>query len=199
MKRVVVLFIAIVAFAGAASAQNLGSFLKDAVTELVDQKTDGKVTEYLLASSWDYTEPGVRIESENELASLAGNAMVDNIAKKLNSAYSVVGIKPGNHSLTLNSDDTFAMVIGKRTYTGTYTYDNATHAIVFNFDSKLIKLSSLNGYAYINGDGLEVVYDCSKLTNFLTAIGSKISVLDGLTNFLKNYDSVLVGFSYSRQ
>ena len=198
MKKVVILFVALVAFAGAASAQTLGNLLTGAVTELVDQKTGGKVTEYLLAASWDYAEPAVRIESENELATLAGNAMVEGIAKKLTSAYNLVGIKAGNHTLTLNTDDTFSMKVGNRTLTGTYTYDNETHAIVFNFDTKLVNLSSLNGYAYINGDNLEVVYDCNKLVNFLKAIGSKVSVLEGLTNFLNKYDNVMVGFAYNR-
>ena len=198
MKKVVILFVALVAFAGAASAQTLGNLLKGAVTELVDQKTGGKVTEYLLAASWDYAEPAVRIESENELATLAGNAMVEGIAKKLTSAYNLVGIKAGNHTLTLNTDDTFSMKVGNRTLTGTYTYDNETHAIVFNLDTKLVNLSSLNGYAYISGDNLEVVYDCNKLVNFLKAIGSKVSVLEGLTNFLNKYDNVMVGFAYNR-
>ena len=198
MKKVVILFVALVAFAGAASAQTLGNLLKGAVTELVDQKTGGKVTEYLLAASWDYAEPAVRIESENELATLAGNAMVEGIAKKLTSAYNLVGIKAGNHTLTLNTDDTFSMKVGNRTLTGTYTYDNETHAIVFNFYTKLVNLSSLNGYAYISGDNLEVVYDCNKLVNFLKAIGSKVSVLEGLTNFLNKYDNVMVGFAYNR-
>ncbi len=198
MKRVAFLFIAIVAFTGVASAQNLGDMLKGAVTEFIDEKTEGKVTEYLLAATWDYTEPGMRFESENQLASLAGEAVEDNVSKRLSSAYNVVGIKPGNHSLTLNNDDTFTMVIGKRTLTGNYTYNADTHAIVFNFDTKLIKLTSLSGYAYIDGDNLEVVYDCSKLKTFLAAL-SKVSVLDGVISFLNNYDNVLLGFSYSRK
>lgn len=198
MKRVAFLFIAIVAFTGVASAQNLGDLFKGAVTEFIDEKTEGKVTEYLLAATWDYTEPGMRFESENQLASLAGEAVEDNVSKRLSSAYNVVGIKPGNHSLTLNNDDTFTMVIGKRTLTGNYTYNADTHAIVFNFDTKLIKLTSLSGYAYIDGDNLEIVYDCSKLKTFLAAL-SKVSVLDGVISFLNNYDNVLLGFSYSRK
>ena len=198
MKRVAFHFIAIVAFTSVASAQNLGDLLKGAVTEFIDEKTEGKATEYLLTATWDYAEPGMRFESENQLAALAGTAMEDNIAKKLTSAYNVVGIKPGNHSLTLNNDDTFTMVVGKRTLTGAYTYNAETHAIVFNFDTKLIKLTSLSGYAYIDGDSLEVVYDCSKLKSFLTAL-SKVSVLDGVISFLNNYDNVLLGFSYNRK
>ena len=42
MKRVLAIFVAIVAFSGMASAQTLGDFLKGAATELIDKKTDGK-------------------------------------------------------------------------------------------------------------------------------------------------------------
>ena len=63
MKRVLAIFVAIVAFSGMASAQTLGDFLKGAATELIDKKTDGKVTEYLLAAKWDYAKPGVRLDS----------------------------------------------------------------------------------------------------------------------------------------
>ena len=79
MKRVLAILVAIVAFSGMASAQTLGDFLKGAATELIDKKTDGKVTEYLIAAKWDYAKPGVRLASDDELATLAGNAMMSSI------------------------------------------------------------------------------------------------------------------------
>ena len=54
MKRVVALLIAMVAFSGIVSAQNLGQLLKGVVTEYIDEKTDGKVSEFLLAGEWNY-------------------------------------------------------------------------------------------------------------------------------------------------
>ena len=198
MKRVLAIFVAIVAFSGMASAQTLSDFLKGAATELIDKKTDGKVTEYLLAAKWDYAKPGVRLASEDELATLAGNAMMSSIEGKLTSAYALVGIKPGTHTVTLNDDKTFTMLVGRRNLAGTYTYDNTTHAIVFTFDSSLIKLQPLSGFAYLNGDSLDIVYDCSKLMNFLTALGSKVNMLNSLTTFLENYDNVYVGYTFNR-
>lgn len=198
MKKLVILFAAIFAFSGMASAQNLGQLLKGVVTEYIDEKTDGKVSEFLLAGEWNYSSPCIRLESENELAALAGNAAASTLKSKLSTAYSYVGIKAGSHSLKLNNDDTFSMVIGKRTYTGTYTYNSETHAIELKFDTTLLKLSPLSGYAYVNGDTLDVAYDCTKLVNFLTTLGSKISMLESITQLASNYDNVHIGFTYSK-
>lgn len=199
MKRVFILVIALVAMCGTVSAQNLGDLLKGAVTELVDQTTGGKATEYLMFGTWEYASPGVRLESSNQLATLAGNAGVTTIENKLQSVYNVVGIKSGSHKLTLNDDKTFSMVIGSRNLAGTYTYNNETHAIELKFSTKLAKLSTLTGFAHINGDNLDVVFDCSKFINFLSALGSKVSALNSITQLVNKYDSVLLGFTYNRK
>jgi hypothetical protein len=199
MKRLFILVVAIVAMCGTTHAQGLGDFLKGAVTELVDQATGGKVTETLIVGTWEYAAPGVRLESENQLASLAGNAMVTTLENKLQTAYNAVGIKPGSYTLTLNEDKSFSMLIARRTLTGTYTYDSKTHAIELKFSTKLLKLSSLSGFAYINGENLDVVYDCTKLVNFLTALGSKVSMLSSLTQIVGNYDNVFVGYTFNRK
>ncbi len=199
MKRVLVMMVALFAICSSASAQTLGEFVKGTITNLVDQATDGKATEFLMTDSWTYSAPAVRLESDDELANLAGNALISLVDNKLASAYKLVGIKEGNFSLTLNTDNTFTMVLGKRTHTGTYTYDATTHALDLHFTTKLIKLKSLSGYAYLNGDSLDVAFDCTRLANFLTALGSKVSALSSVTQMVKNYDSVLLGFTFSRQ
>ena len=51
----------------------------------------------------------------------------------------------------------------------------------------------------MSGDNLDVVFDCTKLVNFLSALGSKVSMLDSITQLVNNYDNVLVGFTYNRQ
>lgn len=199
MKRVVVMMVALLAICGSASAQTFGDFVKGTISNLVDDATDGKATEFLMTDSWAYSAPAVRLESEDELANLAGNTLISLVDNKLASAYKLVGIKEGNFSLTLNTDSTFTMVIGKRTHSGTYTYDATTHALNLNFTTKLLKLKSLSGYAYLNGDSLDVAFDCTRLANFLTALGSKVSALNSVTTMLKNYDAVLLGFTFSRQ
>jgi hypothetical protein len=198
MKRVVALLIAMVAFSGMASAQTLGDFLKGAATEFIDKKTDGKISEFMLAGDWTYASPCIRLESDNELATLAGNAATTSLKSKLSTAYGYVGIKAGSHSLKLNNDDTFSMVVGKRTLSGTYTYNSETHAIELKFDTTLLKLSPLSGYAYVNGSSLDVAYDCTKLVNFLSSLGSNVSMLNSITQLVSNYDSIYIGFTYNK-
>lgn len=199
MKRVFIVLVALVAMCGTASAQSWGDILKGAVTDLVDEATGGKATEYLMTGSWGYASPAVRLESDNQLATLAGNAMVSTVETKLQSAYNLVGIKPGSYTLTLKEDMTFAMVIGQRTLSGTYTYNSDTHALELLFSSKLLKATSLRGFAHMSGDNLDVVFDCTKLVNFLSALGSKVSMLNSITQLVSNYDNVLVGFTFNRK
>ena len=199
MKRVFIVLVALVAMCGTSSAQGWGDILKGAVTELVDQATGGKATEYMMTGAWEYAAPAVRLESDNQLATLAGNAMVTALENKLQSAYNAVGIKAGSYTLTLNQDMTFTMVLAQRTLNGTYTYNSETHALEFLFNTKLLKVTSLKGFAHMNGDKLDVVFDCTKLVNFLSALGSKVSTLSSITQLVKNYDNVFVGFTYNRK
>jgi hypothetical protein len=199
MKKVLVIVVTLCAVCGTASAQqNLGGLLKGVATQIVDKATDGKATEYLLTDTWEYSDPAVRFESENTLANLAATSLASTFETKLQNAYNLVGMKKGEFSLTLNTDNTFSMVTGKRTYKGTYTYNAETHALELKFDTTLIKLRSLSGYAYLDGDNLDVAFDCTKLVNFLTAVGSKVSSLKSITDAIGSYENVLVGFTYTR-
>ena len=198
MKRVLILLVAMLTVSTSAMAQNWGDLLKGVVTDYVDDATGGKATQYLMTGKWGYDSPAVRLEGDNQLANLAGNALVSNVEDKLQTAYNFVGIKKGSHSLTLNNDNTFTMVVGKRTLTGTYTYNAETHALELKFTTKLLKLTTLSGYAHIDGEKLDVAFDCTKLVNFLSALGSKVSMLNSVTQLLENYDNIYLGFSYAR-
>ena len=88
--------------------------------------------------------------------------------------------------------------MGKHNLSGTYSYTADTHLIELNFTSSLLKLTPMKGYAYIDGSSLELVFDCSKLMTFLTKLGSKVSMLNGITSLAKNYDGMMLGFGFTR-
>ena len=180
------------------SAQSLGDLLKGAATSIIDNVTGGKATEVMLPGTWNYVSPAVRLQSDDALASALANAAVTGMETKLQNAYNYVGIKPGVCKFTYNTDNTFSMVLGKRTLTGTYTFDASTHKIVMEFSSKLLKLGSMTGYAYIDGENMDVVFDCSKLFDFLVKLGSKVSILNSIAKFAENYDGMMIGFSLER-
>jgi hypothetical protein len=88
--------------------------------------------------------------------------------------------------------------MGKRTLSGTYSYDTATFAITLNYDSKLIKLGTMTGYAYITASGLDLVFDCTRLVKMLSTLGSKLSTLSSITALVGNYDKAYIGFALTK-
>lgn len=54
------------------------------------------------------------------------------------------------------------------------------------------------GYAYIDGQDMDIVFDCNKLYNFLTKLGSKVSALGGIMKITESYDGMILGFSLSK-
>lgn len=199
MKKIIVLFVALASFAINASAQsNFLNALKGAATELIDKATDGKATEIMLPGTWSYQEPAIKLVSDNALADAAANAAMSSMETKLQKAYNYAGIKAGSCSYTFNADGTFTAVLGKRNLSGTYTYDASTHAIELKYSSKIFNLGTTKGYAYLEGNTLDLVFDCSGLMSFLTKLGSKVSALNSITSLLGNYDQMMVGFNFSK-
>ena len=198
MKRLLILFVAMVATAGSLSAQGWLDALKGAATEIVDEVTGGKATQALLPGKWSYTSPAVRLTSSDMLASTLSSGVSQTIEAKLQKAYDFVGIKPGSSAFTFNTDGSFTAVMGKRSLAGTYTYDATSHAIELKFSTKLLNLRSMKGYAFLDGEKMELVFDCTKLFDLLTALGSKSSSLGTITELVKNYDGMMLGFGYNR-
>jgi hypothetical protein len=110
-----------------------------------------------------------------------------------------VGIKPGSCSYTFNNDGSFTAVIGKHNLSGTYTYDATSHVIELKYSTKLLNLGTMKGYAYIDGAALELVFDCSKILNFVTKLGSKSTQLSTITSLVGNYDGMMIGFGFNKK
>jgi hypothetical protein len=181
---------------------NVAKDVADEVTdgkasELLDKVT-GVATEHLIVGTWNYAQPAMTFEGGDLLSSVAGEALSAQLSTKLTSAYNAVGIKPGACSFTFNEDNTFSAVMGKRTLSGTYSYDTATFAITLNYDSKLIKLGTMTGYAYITASGLDLVFDCTRLVKMLSTLGSKLSTLSSITALVGNYDKAYIGFALTK-
>lgn len=189
-------------------AQGLKGLL-NAAKDVADEVTDGKAselldkvtgtaTELLIVGTWSYTQPAMTFEGGDLLSNVAGEALAAKLSTKLQTAYNAVGIKQGSCSFTFNEDNTFSAVMGNRTLSGTYAYDTTTFAITLNFDSKLLKLGTMTGYAYITASGLDLVFDCTRLVKMLTTLGAKVSALSSVTSLMGNYDKANIGFSFTK-
>ena len=159
MKRLFVSLIALFALSSA-DAQILDALKKvatEAVTEVVDNATDGALTQLAIIGTWSYTAPAVKLDGEDTLTSLSGSALSATLGKKLESAFTKVGITADACSVTFNSDGTFTMPIKNRNLTGTYTYNSEDHSLIMVIGQ--IKSIEMKGYAFINGTtGLQLVF-----------------------------------------
>lgn len=98
---------------GTASAQDWQEALKKAATEAADKATDGKLTQYALVGTWNYSAPGVKFEGNDLLSQLGGSALEGTVKSQLDKVYQTVGIKSGAGSVTFGKDGAFSTQIGK--------------------------------------------------------------------------------------
>lgn len=179
-----------------ADAQGWLDALKKVATEAVDKATDGALTQIALVGDWAYSAPAVKLDGEDTLTSLSGSALSATLGTKLESAFSKVGIVKGSCSVTFNSDGTFAMPIKNRNISGTYTYNSEDHSFTMSVGQKKMEIK---GFAYISGTNLQLVFQINKLTDFLVTIGSNVSSLATVTNLIKQYENIYLGFEFGKQ
>ena len=152
MKRNLLLAIATLLLAGSsATAQDWKEALKKAATTAADKATDGKLTQYALAGTWNYTAPGVKFEGNDLLSQLGGTVLQDNIKQQLDKGYQMAGIKPGAGTVTFAKDGKFTTLMGKYELSGTYEFDASTHVATLSFAKDKLDLGSVPGHAYIDG------------------------------------------------
>ena len=199
MKKSLLLFAVLLLFAGNAAAQDWKELLKKAATAALDKATDGQLTRYALVGTWNYTAPGVKFEGEDWASELGGTALESTVRTKLESVYSLAGIKPGSCCFAFDNEAGFTAVFGTRTLTGTYEFDAATHAVTLRFTKGTCNLGTVEGYAYVSGPELQLVFPVTKLVKMISALGSKISSLSALSKLLDKYENVYIGFGFVRE
>lgn len=200
MKKSLLLIIACVVIGCIdASAQNWLEALKGAATTAIDKATGGKLTEKAIIGTWKYSQPAVKLTSStNALSEVAGGAAASTLQAKIKPYYEKVGIKPGACTFIFKEDGTFSSTFGQRTSTGKYTFDAKTNQISLKYDSGIFNTKAITAYAYINGTNLQLGFAMDKLLTILTTLGSNIESLSMVTELLKQYDSVKIGFEFSK-
>ena len=195
MRRIFITLLALFTIS-TASAQGWLDALKKVATEAVDKATDGALTQIAIVGSWSYTAPAVKLDGEDTLTSLSGSALSATLGTKLESTFAKVGIVKGSCSVTFNSDGTFTMPIKNRNLSGTYTYNNEDHSFTMSIGQE--KKMDVKGYAYISGTNLQLVFQINKLTDFLVNVGSSVSSLSTVTNLIKQYENIYLGFEFAK-
>ena len=154
--------------------------MKKAATTAADKATDGKLTQYALAGTWNYTGPGVKFEGGDIASEVGGAALETAVVKQLEKAYAKAGIRPGAGTFTFGKDD------------------DPTHVVTLHFAKGKLNLGSVPGHAYISGQELVLVFPVTRLVEVVTALGSKVSYFSTATTLLSKYKNVYVGFAFSK-
>lgn len=168
----------------------VGSILDNVIGSTTFKKAD------LCAYTWKYKSPGCAFTSENLLAKAGGEIAAKKVEDKLSTYYQKAGFSSSNTYFKFNEDGTFNAKIDGKSWSGTYTFDEKTHAI----DLKGHLLLSLNGFATKNTSGISILFESKKLLTIiqtLTALSGN-TTLGTIGEISKNYDGIRVGFDLSK-
>ena len=151
--------------------------------------------ESLCAHTWKYSKPGCAFTSENLLAKAGGEIAANKIEEQLEGYYKKAGFSNSNTYFKFNTDGSFESKIDGKSWKGTYTFDEKTHAITMKG-----LLLSVSGYATQTTNGVSLLFESKKLLTLvqtLTALSGN-TTLGTIGNITKNYDGVRVGFEMSK-
>lgn len=178
---------------GSSNGSTVGGIVNGILNNVIGSSTFKQAD--LCASTWKYSKPGCAFTSENLLAKAGGEVAANKIEEKLGTYYSKVGFSGSNTYVKFNEDGTFESKIDGKSWKGTYTFDEKTHAI----QMKGLFLS-ISGFATRNTSGISLLFESKKLLTLvqtLTALSGN-ATLSTIGNISKNYDGVRVGFEMTK-
>ena len=151
----------------------------------------------LCAHTWKYSKPGCAFTSENLLAKAGGEIAASKIEEDLSKYYSKFGFSNSNTYFTFKTDGTFAAKIDGKSWNGTYTFDEKTHAIQLKG-----LLLSASGFATRTTNGISLLFEQKKLLTLVKTL-SKLNLtgsttMSAVSSIVDNYDGVRVGFEMTK-
>lgn len=169
-------------------------FNKDNIEKVVNAVTGNQTID--MTGTWTYSGSAIEFESDNLLQKAGGAAAATVAEKKLDEQLAKVGIKDGQVSFTFNADSTFTSTVGKRTMTGTYSYD-ATDKVVHLRYSKLL---NMNAKVNCTSTNMDLLFNSDKLLKLISFISSKSSstTLKTISSLADSYDGMMLGFALKK-
>ena len=151
----------------------------------------------LCAHTWKYSKPGCAFTSENLLAKAGGEIAASKIEEDLSKYYSKFGFSKSNTYFTFKTDGTFAAKIDGKSWNGTYTFDEKTHAIQLKG-----LLLSASGFATRTTSGISLPFEQKKLLTLVKTL-SKLNLtgsttMSAVSSIVDNYDGVRIGFEMTK-
>ena len=151
----------------------------------------------LCAHTWKYSKPGCAFTSENLLAKAGGEIAASKVEEDLSKYYSKFGFSKSNTYFTFKTDGTFAAKIDGKSWNGTYTIDEKTHAIQLKG-----LLLSASGFATRTANGISLLFEQKKLLTLIKTL-SKLNLtgsttMSAVSSIVDNYDGVRIGFEMTK-
>ena len=151
----------------------------------------------LCAHTWKYSKPGCAFTSENLLAKAGGEIAASKIEENLSTYYNKFGFSKSNTYFTFKTDGTFAAKIDGKSWNGTYTFDEKTHAIQLKG-----LLLSASGFATRTTNGISLLFEQKKLLTLVKTL-SKLNLtgsttMSAVSSIVDNYDGVRIGFEMTK-
>ncbi len=151
----------------------------------------------LCAHTWKYSKPGCAFTSENLLAKAGGEIAANKIEEDLSKYYSKFGFSNSNTYFAFKTDGTFAAKIDGKSWNGTYTFDEKTHAIQLKG-----LLLSASGFATRTANGISLLFEQKKLLTLIKTL-SKLNLtgsttMSAVSSIVDNYDGVRIGFEMTK-
>ena len=169
-------------------------FNKDNIEKVVNAVPGNQTID--MTGTWTYSGSAIEFESDNLLQKAGGAAAAAVAEKKLDEQLAKVGIKDGQVSFTFNADSTFTSTVGKRTMTGTYSYD-ATDKVVH---LRYFKLLNMNAKVNCTSTNMDLLFNSDKLLKLIAFISSKSSstTLKTISSLADSYDGMMLGFALKK-
>ena len=154
-----------------------------------------KVKAQNLIATWKYAGPGCAFTSENLLAKAGGEVAATKIEQELLPYFDKTGLNASNTYVTFNEDMTFTLSFGGKTFSGTWSMDEANAKITMS-----TLLLSFNCYAKREYRGISLLFESKKLLNILQVLAamSGNDTVSKIGELSKNYDGVRLGFDMKR-
>lgn len=176
------------------SKENIGNALSGVVDGLL---TQDDITVEQMAGTWTANGSAVAFQSDNLLKKAGGSAAASTIESKLDPYYKQLGLT--GSTITIQTDGSFVMKVKGMALKGNIT-KNSDGSFNFAFTPfGNVKLGSIKTYVEKPLNGLNIMFDASKLKTLLSAIagftGNSLAKTAG--SLLESYDGLLVGFAYS--
>ena len=151
----------------------------------------------LCAHTWKYSKPGCAFTSENLLAKAGGEIAASKVEEDLSKYYSKFGFSKSNTYFSFKTDGTFAAKIDGKSWNGTYTFDEKTHAIQLKG-----LLLSASGFATRTANGISLLFEQKKLLTLIKTL-SKLNLtgsttMSAVSSIVDNYDGVRIGFEMTK-